>query len=165
VAGGLNNYQYVPNPIGWVDPLGLAQCPGDCPGNGEAHNAANYEKHKELLRVTESANPVVDSLRTTGQLPSNYVTKSQAVQQGWRPGKALGNSVPDGQLGGDIFGNTTNVLPSAEGRTWYEADIGINNLMSRAKQPGTRLLYSNDGLLYVTPDHYESVTLIGRWKD
>ncbi len=24
LAGGLNNYQYVPNPTGWVDPLGLA---------------------------------------------------------------------------------------------------------------------------------------------
>ncbi|QMV14615.1 RHS repeat-associated core domain-containing protein [Vibrio spartinae] len=33
LAGGLNNYQYVPNPTGWVDPLGLAQCPGDCPTN------------------------------------------------------------------------------------------------------------------------------------
>ncbi|SDP01913.1 RHS repeat-associated core domain-containing protein [Pseudomonas azotoformans] len=29
LAGGLNTYQYVPNPTGWVDPLGLnANCPG-----------------------------------------------------------------------------------------------------------------------------------------
>ncbi|MGZ7460264.1 RHS repeat domain-containing protein, partial [Pseudomonas sp. Ma2-10] len=28
LAGGLNNYQYVPNPTGWVDPLGLNNCPG-----------------------------------------------------------------------------------------------------------------------------------------
>jgi uncharacterized protein RhaS with RHS repeats len=28
LAGGLNNYQYVPNPTGWVDPLGLNGCPG-----------------------------------------------------------------------------------------------------------------------------------------
>nr|WP_024645387.1 RHS repeat-associated core domain-containing protein [Pseudomonas syringae] len=28
LAGGLNNYQYVPNPTGWVDPLGLDNCPG-----------------------------------------------------------------------------------------------------------------------------------------
>ena len=31
LAGGLNNYQYVPNPTGWVDPLGLSCFPGDCP--------------------------------------------------------------------------------------------------------------------------------------
>jgi uncharacterized protein RhaS with RHS repeats len=28
LAGGLNNYLYVSNPTGWVDPLGLNQCPG-----------------------------------------------------------------------------------------------------------------------------------------
>ncbi|WP_249126908.1 RHS repeat-associated core domain-containing protein, partial [Aeromonas popoffii] len=31
LAGGLNNYQYAPNPTGWVDPLGLTGVPGDCP--------------------------------------------------------------------------------------------------------------------------------------
>ncbi|EJN20393.1 RHS repeat-associated core domain protein-containing protein, partial [Pseudomonas sp. GM79] len=31
LAGGLNQYQYTPNPTGWVDPLGLSTCPG---GNG-----------------------------------------------------------------------------------------------------------------------------------
>jgi hypothetical protein len=38
LAGGLNNYQYVPNPTGWVDPLGLnANCPGskDKPPSGK----------------------------------------------------------------------------------------------------------------------------------
>jgi hypothetical protein len=80
-----------------------------------AHNAANFAKHKELLSVTESANPLVNSLKNTGQLPSNYVTKAQAVKQGWKPGKALGNSIPGGQLGGDVFQNTTNVLPSVQG--------------------------------------------------
>ncbi|WP_372240614.1 RHS repeat-associated core domain-containing protein [Pseudomonas sp. R4-34-07] len=28
LAGGINAYQYVPNPTGWVDPLGLNNCPG-----------------------------------------------------------------------------------------------------------------------------------------
>lgn len=28
LMGGLNNYQYVPNPTGWVDPLGLTSEPG-----------------------------------------------------------------------------------------------------------------------------------------
>lgn len=35
LAGGLNNYQYVPNPTGWIDPLGLACTPGDCPETKE----------------------------------------------------------------------------------------------------------------------------------
>ena len=131
---------------------------------GEAHNAANFAKYKSGLKTTEAANPLVGSLQKTGKLPPNYLTKQQAVQAGWKPGKALENSVPGGQLGGDIFHNTTGVVPSAPGRVWYEADIGLTGTMSRANQPGTRLLYSNDGLLYVTPDHYNTVLPIGAWK-
>ncbi|MBA4359580.1 MULTISPECIES: ribonuclease domain-containing protein [Pseudomonas] len=116
------------------------------------------------LKTTEAANSIVDSLRTTGQLPSNYVTKAQAAQQGWQPGKALNNSVPSGQLGGDVFANSTNILPSSAGRTWFEADVGLTSTMSRSNQPGTRLLYSSDGLLYITTDHYKTVAPIGSWK-
>ncbi len=32
LAGGLNSYRYAPNPTGWVDPLGLANVKGQCPG-------------------------------------------------------------------------------------------------------------------------------------
>ncbi|WP_368664438.1 ribonuclease domain-containing protein, partial [Dickeya sp. DW 0440] len=130
----------------------------------EAHNAASYAGLKLDLQTTQAANDVVDSLRTTGKLPSNYVTKQVAEDNGWAGGKALNNYVSGGQIGGDVFHNTTNLLPSAPGRSWYEADIGLNNTMSRAKQAGTRLLYSNDGLLYITTDHYETATSIGKWK-
>lgn len=117
-----------------------------------------------MLTTTEAANPLVDSLNTTGGLPGNFVTDQQARLAGWKPGKALNNYVPGGQMGGDQFFNTTGVLPSASGRTWYEADVGLDSSMSRAKQPGTRLLYSDDGLLYVTFDHYDTVHPIGTWN-
>ncbi|EPB2251294.1 VENN motif pre-toxin domain-containing protein, partial [Citrobacter youngae] len=129
-----------------------------------AHNAASYAGLKMDLKTTEAANEVVESLRNTGQLPQYYVDKTQAMTNGWKPGKALNNTNPGGQIGGDIFQNSTNILPSSAGRVWREADIGINNTMSRSNQPGTRLLYSNDGLLYITTDHYETATSIGRWK-
>lgn len=92
------------------------------------------------------------------------MTKADAMQNGWKPGKALNNTTPGGQIGGDVFENTSNVLLSSSGRVWYEADIGMSNTMSRSNQPGTRLLYSNDGLLYITTDHYKTVTNIGTWK-
>ena len=132
--------------------------------NGEAHNVVNYAKHKEVLKTTESANPLVESLRATGELPQEYVTKAEAMAQGWRPGKALDNYIAGGQIGGDEFLNTSNILPTLNGRKWYEADVGLSGTMSRAKQPGTRLVYSNDGLMYVTYDHYETVHFIGIWK-
>ncbi|EKN4811508.1 VENN motif pre-toxin domain-containing protein [Yersinia enterocolitica] len=115
-----------------------------------AHNATSYAGLKIDLKTTQAANEVVDSLRNTGKLPSQYVAKQVAEDSGWTAGKALGNYVPGGQIGGDIFENTTHVLPSIQGRVWYEADVGLANTVSRAKQDGTRLLYSNDGLLYIT---------------
>jgi filamentous hemagglutinin len=132
--------------------------------SGGTANAASGAGLNQVLSTAEKANPLVESLRSTGELPPNYLTKDDAIQNGWRPGKALGNSVADGQIGGDIFENSTGVLPSAPGRVWYEADIGLTNTMSRSNQPGTRLLYSSDGLLYGTADHYETVFFIGKWK-
>ncbi len=157
MAGGMRSQGYVDNPSVWIDPLGLSGC-------GDAQNVANYAKQKELLKTTEAANDVVASLRTTGKLPPHYVTKANAKSQGWEEGKSVNPHVPGGQLGGDVFKNSTGVLPTAPGRTWFEADIGLSNTITRAKQAGTRLLYSNDGLLYVTPDHYDTVHSIGVWK-
>ncbi|MBB6671557.1 ribonuclease [Cohnella nanjingensis] len=137
--------------------------PAKPPGRGP-DNVASHAKYKELLQVTEAANPLVDSLRQTGRLPAHFVDKTTAAQHGYKPGKALNNYVPGGQIGGDIFHNTTKVLPDSPGRIWHEADVGLKNTMSRAKQPGTRLLYSNDGLMYVTSDHYKTVNFIGRYK-
>lgn len=92
------------------------------------------------------------------------MTKAQAQAAGWAPGKALGNSIPDGQIGGDVFENTNNVVPGAPGRTWQEADLGINPMMKRSKQAGWRLLYSNDGLAYVTSDHYDTAYQLPNWR-
>ena len=125
--------------------------------NNEAHNVVNYMKLKEQYRVTELANDAVDSLTQTGKLPSNYITKDQARALGWKEGKALLNYAPGSAIGGDIFNNTSNILPSTNGRVWYEADVGQNYAMSRAKNPGYRIIYSNDGLIYGTFDHYDSI--------
>lgn len=126
-------------------------------------NVALHEKYKNVLGTTEKANPLVDSLRETGKLPDNFVSKDIAIEKGWRPGKALENYVPGGQIGGDIYQNTTKLLPESTGRVWREADVGLIGDMSRAKQAGTRLLYSNDGLLYITTDHYKTVQFIGNY--
>ena len=139
--------------------------------NGTA-NIATGAKLNLDLKTTEAANKVVESLRTTGHLPSHYITQTQAQNNGWKPGKPLATTNPGKQIGGDIYkndpiknSNGVTVVPNANGRVWYEADIGISNSISRSKQDGTRLLYSNDGLLYITTDHYQSPAhFIGKWK-
>lgn len=131
---------------------------------GGSSNIAGYQKHKEVLKVTEQANPLVDSLKTSGELPDNFITKSDAIKQGWKPEKAIDNFVLGGQIGGDVFRNSDNLLPSTAGRVWSEADVGLVGSMSIAKQPGTRLLYSSDGLMYITTDHYNTFHFIGKFK-
>ena len=127
--------------------------------NWEAHNVVNYAKLKEQYKVTELANDAVDSITQTGTLPSNYITKSQAKALGWSEGKALSNYAQGKTLGGDVFNNTSGILPNAKGRIWYEADVSIDYTMSRSnsKNPAYRILYSNDGLIYGTYDYYDSV--------
>jgi RHS repeat-associated protein len=147
-------YGYVNDTNVWIDIFGLSGIP---------QSVYEFSKLKELLMVTEKANPLVESLKTTGNIPPNYVTKAQAIANGWEPGKTLGNYVPGGQIGGDIFENTTGLLPTAPGRVWYEADIGLTNAMKRSKQPGWRLLYSSDGLMHITTDHYETSHHIGNY--
>ncbi|MCF5337591.1 type IV secretion protein Rhs, partial [Pseudomonas simiae] len=45
LAGGINAYQYVPNPTGWVDPLGLNTCPG---GDGCKPHTNTENSNKQL---------------------------------------------------------------------------------------------------------------------
>ena len=145
---------------------------GGGPGSepmGEGHNAANYAKLKASYAAAEKGGGAIESLQKTGKLPEEYITKAEAEAAGWESGKALKNHAPGKQLGGDVFQNRPPgpgidpIVPDAPGRTWHEADIGVDPAMKRSKSPGTRLLYSDDGKIYVTPDHYGSAHPIGEF--
>lgn len=84
--------------------------------SGGKANALTGAALKLDLKTTQAANEVVESLRDTGKLPSNYVTKNVAEQKGWIPSKAVNNYVPGGQIGGDVYRNTENILPNAHNR-------------------------------------------------
>ncbi len=101
-----------------------------------------------------SKDEVAYYLHTYGHLPSNYVTKDEAEDAGWKTGgKSLAEACPGKSIGGDRFGNREGKLPKAKGRTWYECDIDYNGERSRNAK---RILYSNDGLIYYTEDHYKT---------
>ena len=93
-------------------------------------------------------------LHQYGHLPSNFITKKEAREAGW-PGGSLEEYFPGMCIGGDFFGNYEGLLPKAKGRTWKECDI--DTLGKRARGP-KRIIFSNDGLIYYTDDHYESYT-------
>lgn len=95
-------------------------------------------------------------IHTYGKLPSNYITKKEAQELGWSGG-SLEPYAPGRCIGGSYFGNYEGLLPSADGRTYRECDIDTLGADSRGAK---RIVYSSDGLVYYTDDHYESFTLL-----
>ena len=87
------------------------------------------------------------------ELPENYITKKEAQALGWDNRKGNLWKVADGcSIGGDRFGNYEGLLPDAKGRRWTECDIGFDG----GYRNGRRIVFSNDGLIYYTADHYQS---------
>jgi guanyl-specific ribonuclease Sa len=91
-----------------------------------------------------------------GRLPRNFITKSEAKKLGWSGG-GLERYAPGKCIGGDTFQNREGLLPKKAGRTYTECDIDTLGASSRGAK---RIVFSNDGLVYYTADHYESFTLM-----
>ena len=86
-------------------------------------------------------------------LPENYITKKEAQALGWDNRKGNLWQVADGcSIGSDRFGNYEGLLPDAKGRRWTECDIDFDG----GYRNGKRIVFSNDGLIYYTADHYQS---------
>ena len=91
-----------------------------------------------------------------GHLPDNFITKKEAQSLGWSGG-SLEPYAPGKCIGGDYFGNYEGLLPEKKGRKYTECDIDTRGARSRGSK---RLVWSNDGLIYYTDDHYKSFTLL-----
>ena len=91
-----------------------------------------------------------------GHLPDNFITKKEAQKLGWGGG-SLEPYAPGKCIGGDYFGNYEGLLPEKKGRKYTECDIDTLGAKSRGAK---RIIFSNDGLIYYTDDHYESFELL-----
>ena len=90
-------------------------------------------------------------LKNNKHLPSYYISKQDARNLGWKP--QLGNLsqvAPEKMIFKGLYRNSNGHLPVKTGRIWYEADI---NYTDGFRGTG-RILFSNDGLIFVTYDHY-----------
>lgn len=98
---------------------------------------------------------IADYIFAHGTLPDNFLTKNEARQLGWDSSKNYVSDVAPGySIGGDRFGNYEGLLPDASGRKWYEADANY----TVGPRSAERILYSSDGLVYYTNDHYQTFT-------
>lgn len=134
-----------------------------------ASASAQSETTPEPTAVTDEAQVLPDEhgaftskedvaayLVAYGRLPENFITKDDARALGWNGG-GLDDVAYGKCIGGDRFGNYEGLLPEAGGRTYTECDIDTLHKDSRGAK---RIVFSNDGLIYYTGDHYESFTLL-----
>ena len=127
-------------------------------------NQDNFEKEKSDFsnknnnssnQIDELTNDeiVVKYLKEHGELPEYYITKSEAKSLGWVPSKGnLCEVAPGRAIGGDIWTNRQKSLPTKSGRKYFEADLNYNC----GNRNADRVVFSNDGLVFVTFDHYRS---------
>ena len=90
-------------------------------------------------------------IHTYGKLPSNFITKKEAEKLGW-DGGSLEPYAPGKCIGGNYFGNYEGLLPDGN---YKECDI---DTLGKKKRGAKRIIYSDDGRIYYTDDHYESFT-------
>lgn len=104
-----------------------------------------------------SREEVAEYIFLYGHLPDNFITKKEAKALGWVSSEGnLGNVAPGKSIGGDYFGNFEKNLPEKKGRDYHECDIDSSGGYRGAK----RIVYSNDGLVYYTEDHYKTFELL-----
>ena len=138
------------------------ETPSEESQNEEPPEPQPAEEEEESASLPEdgwysSKEEVALYLHLYGRLPGNFVTKAEAQAAGWTGGNVEQYTGEGTALGGSRFGNYEELLPKAEGRTYQECDIDTVGASSRGAK---RIVFSNDGLIYYTEDHYESFELL-----
>ena len=105
---------------------------------------------------TDAPAPTEPASEAPTEASLQFITKKEAQNRGWTGG-SLEPYAPGCSIGGDYFGNYEGLLPKKKGRTYTECDIGTKGKSSRGAK---RIVFSNDGLIYYSGDHYDSFTLL-----
>ncbi len=104
--------------------------------------------------VYDSKEEVALYIYVYGKLPENYITKKEAKALGWEGGSV--EKYASGKcIGGDYFGNYEGLLPEDE--EYRECDI---DTLGKSSRGAKRIIFSDDGDIYYTDDHYESFVVL-----
>lgn len=150
-------------PLQADSPSDNSPAPIEQTGSGTPEQAGTGTAPAASAKIAEdglytSREDVALYIHTYGHLPANFITKAEAKELGWgdRYG-SVDDAAPGKSIGGDRFGNREGLLPKKKGRTYTECDIGTMGKKSRGAR---RIVFSNDGLVYYTGDHYETFELL-----
>lgn len=136
----------------------LFGCAGEAEPTGTSPSNVTVPSKTEEARIREDGRyyktaEVAEYIHKYGKLPDNFITKDEAEDLGWVASKGNLWEVSDKMaIGGDKFGNREGLLPKASGRVWYECDVNYEG----GFRGDDRIVFSNDGLIYFTGDHYAS---------
>lgn len=122
----------------------------------EATTAPETERKLDRNGSYTSRDDVALYIHQYGKLPGNFITKAEAQKLGWSGG-SLEKYAPGKSIGGNRFGNYEGKLPKKSGRTYTECDIDTRGASARGAK---RIVFSNDGLIYYTNDHYNTFILL-----
>ena len=122
--------------------------------NLEHSEKVTQQKNKVLKgEYYSKKGEVAQYLHKYGTLPPNYLTKKEAQEKGWNDAEGnLWEVTNQSVIGGDYFRNYEGKLPEKKGRKYFEADVNYEGGFRGSE----RLIYSNDGLLFFTPNHYKT---------
>lgn len=132
---------------------------GEVEDSGEIDNSGEIQESEETLPedgAYTTKEDVALYIHLYGHLPDNFITKKEAEQLGWEGG-FLEPYAPGKCIGGSRFGNYEGLLPEKDGRTYTECDI---DTLGGKKRGAKRIVFSDDGLIYYTEDHYETFELL-----
>lgn len=127
---------------------------GTSEGDSEVDTTPEEEETLDEDGYYYSKDDVARYIHIYGHLPDNFMTKKEAKKLGWSGG-SLEKYAPDMVIGGDRFGNYEGNLP--EGKNYTECDI---DTLGKKKRGAKRIVFSDDGYIYYTEDHYETFELL-----
>ena len=131
------------------------KAPTEAPTKAPKPTKAPTEAPEEKAGPIIEPQAIADYLFTYGKLPDNFITKKEAQALGWDSSYNYVSDVAPGKsIGGDRFGNYEGKLPKKKGRTYYECDCNYRG----GKRGAERIIYSSDGRVWYTNDHYETFT-------
>lgn len=111
---------------------------------------SNENSAHNIDELTEE-NRVIDYVKKHHELPSFYITKSEARKRGWVASEGnLCDVLPGRAIGGDKFSNREKNLPTHQ--QYYEADVNYNC----GRRGKDRIVFTKNGDVYLTKNHYKS---------
>ena len=130
-----------------------------CTASASGKNKKNTPTPTTVPEVTATPGPIdaaqelADYFFEHGELPENFIRKQEAERLGWdNRYNYVSDVAPGKSIGGDYFGNYERLLPVVKGRKYYEADCFYNG----GKRNAFRIIFSNDGHVWYTEDHYNT---------